>query len=286
MIARVFPYWSKRFSPTDSHAYFGAPTLVTPRYDEVHISVVFTWDKDRAQDLAVQWRNHAKVVKIGGPAYGDPGGEFTPGLYLKQGITITSRGCPKNCGFCLVHQREGKLRELQIKPGNIIQDNNILATSDSHWSRLMTMLKAQRRICFKGGLDKYLLTDQRLQDIRSLSIRELWFACDNNSQIKDIADTGTRLTKAGFKRYALYCYVLIGNDARENIYRLREVYKAGFFPFAQLLRNDQDTITYSDTWKSFQRRWSRPAAIASRNKRYNVNKDFRLASQEPKEREQ
>jgi hypothetical protein len=32
-------------------------------------------------------------VKVGGPAFSAPGGDFIPGRYMKRGYVITSRGC-------------------------------------------------------------------------------------------------------------------------------------------------------------------------------------------------
>ena len=61
---------------------------------------------------------------IFGPATGMCGEAFTPGLYLKHGYTITSRGCHNHCWFCSVPKREGTLRELPITDGwNILDDN-------------------------------------------------------------------------------------------------------------------------------------------------------------------
>ena len=59
-------------------------------------------------------------VHMGGPAFNMPGGDFVPGMYLKKGYVITSRGCPNRCWFCSVPRREGgRLRELPITEGNI-----------------------------------------------------------------------------------------------------------------------------------------------------------------------
>jgi radical SAM superfamily enzyme YgiQ (UPF0313 family) len=59
-----------------------------------------------AERLEKEWR-HVAPVKIGGPATGQQGEQFTPGLYLEKGYVITSRGCPNRCWFCGVWQREG-----------------------------------------------------------------------------------------------------------------------------------------------------------------------------------
>jgi len=250
-------------SPTDKDSYFSYPDFFTPKYDEVHISVTFTWDMKKAYDLKYQWKTVCNKVKIGGPVFQLKNLEFIPGMYLKKGITITSRGCPFNCDFCLVPKREGRLQEINIKEGNIIQDNNILACSKQHINKVFQMLKKQRAIEFKGGLDKRLLKDWHIEEFRSLRIKSLWFACDNKNSIKELAKISSKLKQAGFNRNKLYCYVLIGKDKIEEENRLKEVFNLGFLPFAQLYRNEADNIIYSRDWRQFQRKWSRPAAIKS-----------------------
>jgi hypothetical protein len=86
-IARVFPSRTS-FTPTDKDAYYGTPELFMPEYDEIHISCTFTWDLPYAEQLSVAWLDYGKVIK-GGCAYGDPGSEFVPGMYVKHGVTIT-----------------------------------------------------------------------------------------------------------------------------------------------------------------------------------------------------
>lgn len=261
-IARVFPSKTS-FSPTDADAYFGPPDMFTPYYDRVNISVTFTWDLDKAARLAHEWYYVAKEVHIGGPAWDMPGEEFTPGMYLRQGVSITSRGCPNKCPFCLVPKREGRLRELEVKPGNVIQDNNILACSPSHLQKVFSMLRGQKQIEFKGGLEAGRLTADICDELASLNIRSLWFACDSPGALSALKKAKLLLNKAGFKRDKLFCYVLIGNDMVENEARLRSVWEAGFMPFAQLFQ-PEEKINYSREWKQFVRTWSRPAAYKSK----------------------
>jgi len=99
-IARVFPTKTS-MCPTDKHAYFNEPDLFTPNYDEIHISVTFTWDIAKAYKLVNSWKSKGKV-KIGGMAINGESDKPVSGLYLKEGVTITSRGCPNGCSFCLV----------------------------------------------------------------------------------------------------------------------------------------------------------------------------------------
>jgi hypothetical protein len=227
--------------------------------------VVFTWHKEQAQALAEQWHRHAKRVLIGGPAFGDPGADFVPGRYMRQGITITSRGCPNNCVFCFVPKREGKIRELPIMPGNIIQDNNILACSDAHIKKVFTMLKTQKAICFKGGLEAVRVTDKIAEELRGLRIRELWLACDTPNSLWPVLNAFVRLRTAGFKNYQFHCYVILGKDKAEEENRLQTLLDFGIMPFGQLYRTEDQT-QYSKDWKDFQCKWCRPAAMKAKNK--------------------
>ena len=117
---------------------------------EIHVSVTFTWDRPEAERLARIWKRYAPV-KIGGPAYDDPGSDFIPGMYLKKGYTITSRGCNNKCWFCLVPKREGQLRELPITAGRNLQDNNILGCSEKHIRDVFAMLNKQPVVLLAGG---------------------------------------------------------------------------------------------------------------------------------------
>lgn len=265
-IARVFPHKKSVFTPTDPDCYFGKPPVwELPKYDEVHISVVFTWDKEWAETLALYWRKKGSwEVKIGGPAYGSPCIDFIPGRYVAPGVIFTSRGCPNKCSFCFVPKIEGDFRELPIVPGNIIQDNNILACSDAHWDKLMSMLRTQRGIEFKGGLEARRLTEKRILDLRSLRIKSLWLACDSHSDIPTSTAAIRKLTKVGFTYSHIYVYCLCGKDEEEEEARMHQVFLAGGVPFAQLYQSpDNKKLEYSPEWKKFRKYWSRPASIKS-----------------------
>ena len=240
-IIRVFPT-KTNMTPTDNYAFCGYPPFpqFIPEHDEVHISVTFTWDIQKAYKLQKAWEAVTnKPVKIGGVAFGDPGNSFSPGMYLKKGIVITSMGCPNNCWFCFVPKREGGIRELSITEGHIIQDNNFLACSRSHRLKVYEMLKAQSDIKFLGGLEAKRLTDWDIEQMRGLKIHELWLACDTRAVLPKVIDTINRLKSRGFKQNQIRCYVLIGFDMREEHDRLIELLKAGCLPFAQLYQPEQ-----------------------------------------------
>lgn len=275
-IIRVFASKSKQYSPTDNYAFFTPPPFEIPEHREVHVSCIFSWDKAWAEELAFQWEGRTdKPVKLGGPAFGTPVEGFAPGLYLKPNIIFTTRGCNNNCPWCIVPGLEGPLVELPITPGNIIQDNNFLQASRQHKDKAFEMLKGQRGICFKGGLEVDLIDDHFVEAVRGLRIAELWLACDTDGALPRFKTACEKLVKAGFNREKIKCYALIGDDMDKNEARLREIYHAGAMPFAQLYRDFSDSKTeYGEVWNKFARSWQRPAAIVPHMEKGTDFRDF------------
>lgn len=259
-IMRVFPR-KTRLTPTDNMVRFDAPGFFDEA-DEVHVSVLFTWDIGRAEWLAEQWK-HVAPVKIGGPAYNQPGATFVSGKYVREGGVITSRGCHNKCWFCSVWRREPKLIELPIVEGLNILDDNLLACSETHIRSVFSMLKQQRgRIEFTGGLEARILKSWHVNLLTDLSPAQMFFAFDTPDDEDPLRVAAGMLREAGFNRQKLRCYCLIGypRDTFEAAeVRLRLCVELGFFPMAMLWRDNSGEV--NQQWKSFQREWARPAII-------------------------
>lgn len=236
--------------------------LVRPQADEVHVSCTFTWDRERAEHLASAWGEHYPV-RIGGPAVSGQINGFTPGRYIRSGVTFTSRGCNNDCPWCLVPEREGPLVEsADFPPGNIVEDNNLLQCSDSHQERVWAMLRQKGMVYLSGGLDPRLLTVARADMIRGLRVRQLFLASDTTGATKHVRTAVRRL--AGLARRKLRCYVMIGYGTEtisEATARLEDVWAAGCMPFAQLYQPPDQYIRYPPAWRALAREWSRPAAM-------------------------
>ena len=237
-IARVFPRRTSA-SPTDPLAYFDYPTLYDEA-DEVRVSCTWTWDREKAEDLAREWRAVTKNVLIGGPAYDDPGGEFIPGEYIKPGLVFTSRGCPNKCWFCYTPKREGSIRLLEVKEGYNILDSNILACPDEHIKKVFAMLSRQpERPRFTGGLDAELVRPWIAQEVVKLRPSSAYFAYDTPESFAPLADAWALFRASGENNSgrAYQVYVLIGHKgdtltkARE---RLEKVLRLGLLPLAML----------------------------------------------------
>jgi hypothetical protein len=273
-LIRVFPRKTKA-TPDDPLAYVGEPDLFA-QADAVHLSVTFTYDKPRAEQLAESWR-HVAPVTVGGVAYGDPGHDFEPGRYIKHGYTFTSRGCPRRCWFCSVWKRDPVPRLLPIQPGWNILDDNLLACPEAHVRAVFAMLQRQgRRVAFTGGLEALALQEYQVDLLASLRPRpNCFFAYDPGDAFETLEYAAHRLIEAGFTRqsHRLRCYVLIGypKDTHASAERrLRQIAGIGFTPMAMLWRPEhpsQERYAPGPAWRTFQRRWARPAIIHATTRR-------------------
>jgi hypothetical protein len=271
VIARVFPRRTS-MTPTDALVYTDMqPPFTLPEVDEIHISVAFTWDMPVAEQMATAWGAVGVPVKMGGPAFNEPGGDFVPGMYVKEGCVITSRGCPNHCWFCAVPRREGGLRELPIRDGWNVLDDNLLACSDAHVEAVFQMLERQpHKARFTGGLEAKILKPWHAKRLREINPERMYFAYDTPEDYEPLVAAGRRLFEAGFPscRDQMACYCLIGyrGDTFEKAEkRLRQAWDAGFMPYAMLYRDEHDKP--DSEWREFQREWLRPAIIRSKLKK-------------------
>lgn len=259
---RVFPR-KTNMTPDDELAFVGDPPLRRPSDQQVCVSVTFTWDIPEGERLLRSWSRFYDDVRIGGPAFGDPGREFIPGLFLKKGVVLTSRGCKRHCRFCLVPKREGSVQELTIHDGHIIQDNNLLACSGNHILQVFNMLRRQREPArFPGGFDARLFQKDHVDLLRSIKLNEVWFARDSKD-LRSLKKVARLLPEPEFSRDKKRCYVLVGfkgDSIQDAERRCREVFELGFLPFAMLYRSATETIRHSNYWSKFLRTWTRPAA--------------------------
>jgi hypothetical protein len=266
-IIRVFPRRVKKATPDDVLAIVNRRPELFDEADEVHVSVTFERDLPRAEELAKDWRAVAPV-RIGGPATGERGGDFEPGMYVKRGYVITSRGCPNRCWFCSVWKREGDaVRELPIRDGWNVLDDNLLACSDSHIRAVFDMLAKQPRNNppqFTGGMEAKRLKPWHAAAMRKLRPKQVFFAYDTPDDLEPLREAGRIMLGAGFTvaSHALRCYVLCGwksdTEAAADK-RMIQAMDAGFTPMAMAYQDKRGKM--GGGWAAFQRKWARVAII-------------------------
>ena len=268
-LIRVFPRKTVA-TPDDENVRFDVPGMFDEA-DEVHVSVAFTWDIPDAEELAEQWRAVTDNVLVGGPAYGDPGGEFVPGMYIKRGYTMTSRGCPNHCWFCRAWKNEGTIRELPIEEGWNVLDNNLLACSREHQDKVFTMLAFQEQDArFTGGFEAARFTSWHVDWMKILMPKVIFFAYDTPDDFEPLVNAAKLLREAELftGKHAMRCYVLTGYrgdtiEAAEK--RLNDTMALGFMPMSMLYDGGAEQENRRE-WRRFHRTWANTTIIGARMK--------------------
>lgn len=211
-----------------------------------YISVVFSWQIQDAYQKAIYFKSLGYDVMIGGGilqynenykifenvARVDSYYPDAIGIH-NQEATFTTRGCVRNCPFCIVPKSEGafvELNDFPIRP--IICDNNFLASSKKHFDSVIDKLKPLKNIDFNQGLDARLLTKYQAERLAELNIKVIRLAWDHISIEKQWMTAYDLLLSAGFKPRNIQSYVLINfNDTPEDaLYRLQTIKNLGALP--------------------------------------------------------
>jgi len=200
----------------------------------LNISVVFSWQMQKALEEKAILEKQGYIVKIGGPATGifEPNGEVV--TKHNPHATFTSRGCIRKCEFCIVPRIEGNIRELkEWIPRPTVCDNNLLACSSQHFNKVVDSLKSQIGVDFNQGLDSRLLRRSHVSRLTELRLKCVRLAWDSVQYEQDFIDACRLLRAGGIPKSKIRVYVLIGfKDTPEDaLYRLETIRAMKMIPF-------------------------------------------------------
>ena len=179
-------------------------------------------------------------------------------------IGYLTRGCPNNCRWCVVPQKEGKIRAYrgwkeivrQDTDKLVLMDNNILAC-EYGINQLESLTGSRYRIDLNQGMDARLVTEQAADILSRLSwIRFIRFSCDQREQIAPVRRAVELLMGRGVRPYRIFIYLLVTSDLADASERVEALkgYK-GISLYAQAERNERMGIVPNKMQMEFQQRY-------------------------------
>ena len=131
-------------------------------------------------------------------------------------IVFTSRGCLRNCPFCMVPKIEGKIRSVIDDIQRFVYpeykkitlwDNNFLASPN--WKKIIEGLQDLGLLVdFNQGLDARLIDDEKASMLASLRFRLLRVAYDDIKEKKSVTKAVELLSKYGIRKRNISMYAL------------------------------------------------------------------------------
>ena len=246
------------------------PPLELFTADSMYASCIFDWS-DKKVKLLTDFANWKKSknpnfgFQIGGSGYNvsltlPDEIEHTMPDYSLYGIDysmgFTSRGCIRNCPWCIVPKKEGVIRDhASISEFHdpkhsklILLDNNFLA-SPKWKDNLFHIIEHKLQVNFNQGLDIRLINDYNANLLAHCQFRNwtfkselLHFAFDE-PKIEDAVRKGVEILKThGISPRKLMFYMLVGFNTtfEEDIYRFNVLRELGLNPFVMIYNNRKD----------------------------------------------
>lgn len=217
--------------------------LLANSYDKVYASKTFDFTPD------YQYFPNNCEVKKGGSGYDLktklPGKiekitDLDYSLYpnCNYSLQMFSRGCIRNCPFCIVREKEGYIypvEPLDLNPkGKHIEvlDNNFFANPE--WKLAAELLLKWDQPVNFHGIDARIMTEEHAYYLNRIKrYKQIHIAWDNPRE--NLVPQLKKITK-WIKPYKLMCYVLIGywSTPEEDLYRVEKLRELKIDPFVML----------------------------------------------------
>lgn len=220
-------------------------------FDRVYMSKVFPFTPD------YEYFINAIEIKRGGTGYYYPDGgeplqeeiEHAYPDYELYNITNTAygfltRGCPRNCEFCIVGEKEGTksqkvadLKEFWRGQKEIkLLDPNLLAAK-GHNDLLEQLAACGAWIDFTQGLDARLLTKTNIELLLKIRLKMVHFAWDNIADEKKVVPKLKLFKeKTGIDKRRASVYVLTNFNStfEEDLHRVYTIRALGMAPYVMI----------------------------------------------------
>ncbi len=231
-------------------------------YDVVHKSRVFTDEYTQNENTAI---NADKIIE-GGTGYGlenklpyeiehcYPDYSLYPKLTKDTAYGFLTRGCPRNCPFYIVSQKEGKQ---SVKVADLSEfwkgqkfvkllDPNLLACKE-HMELLQQLINSKVYIDFTQGLDARCINQENAKLLSKVKTKMIHFAFDDIKQEKGIVK-GLKLYKEisniPENKTGVYILTHYNTTHQQDLYRIKVVQQLGYRPYIMIYnKNTAPQIT-------------------------------------------
>lgn len=151
-----------------------------------------------------------------------------------------TRGCPRNCPFCIVGKKEGRkvhtvalLEEFWNRQKNIVLlDPNPIAVMDWKFN-LMQLRDSLALVEFNQGIDIRMMTEEKAEYLKMIRVKSVHFAWDRYED-KDMILPKLQYFKGitGWHRSKLVVYVLTNYDTtlEQDLERIYTLKRLGYSP--------------------------------------------------------
>ncbi len=220
------------------------------RYDRVYKSRVFT-DAYSKDTFAA---TNAGEVICGGTGYG-PGPDLPDAVeHTRPDYTLypqfpdtaygfLSRGCPRNCGFCIVSGKEGR-RSVQVADLSEFWDGqkeiklldaNLLACPD-HEKMILQLAESRAYVDFTQGLDIRLITPDNVALLNKVRTKAVHFAWDNpDIDLTPYFRRFLELTNIhSVRRRRVYVLTNYASTHEQDLYRVETLRGMGYEPYVMI----------------------------------------------------
>jgi hypothetical protein len=164
-------------------------------------------------------------------------------VIVDAGMGFTSRGCVRECGFCVVPVAEGEFRqenEIQdlLNPRSnvlILFDNNL--TADPYClDKLKEIKERDLRVDITQGIDVRLLTPEKAKALSEVKhLRSIHYAWDLMNFERPVME-GIKILSHHIKPYRHLCFMLVGFNTtfEEDEYRFRKILEMKINPYVMI----------------------------------------------------
>lgn len=154
-----------------------------------------------------------------------------------------SRGCPRNCGFCIVSGKEGR-RSVQVADLSEfwdgqkeikLMDANLLACPE-HEKLIQQLAESRAWVDFSQGLDIRLINPDNVSLLNQVRTKMVHFAWDNpDEDLTGYFQRFLELTAVKDKRKRqVYVLTNYGSSYEQDLYRVETLRDMGFSPYVMV----------------------------------------------------